>query len=617
MLTTTRRHAPAVARIMPLVIALGAVLAMTAGCSEGAFSFDLFKKKRLPPEPRPLSQAPPNEIIDPTIGQRAVLSDALPVRLQGFGVVVGLGDTGGSDCPSSVREYLLDYFAKRFAATSTRRELPISPARLIDSPDSAVVRIEGFVPAGAPAGAPFDIALEVLGAEARSLEGGVLLAAELKEFAQSRTTSGIIAGRTLAIGQGPIFTNPFGQDGDDRGFGSPRRGVVLGGGKSNAPRNVRLLLETPSYATARRIEQRVNERFGQRPAVAEAISAGFVELRTPPYYQDQPQHFIDVVLHLDLDGSPPFIEERFRTLSGMLDYDPDDLEHIALVWEGMGRTIISKIQPLYDHPRAAVRYLAARTGVRLGDGSAIAPLAEIATQSNHDYQLPAIYELGQTTMPRAALTLVDLLDNPDSTMRITAYEGLRRQRHPAVRTQRFPFDANERWLNFELDVIQSAGPPMIYVKRQKEPRIAVFGANVAVKTPLFYSHADEWVVLNANEGAARVTMMRRTRQPGVMSDAVKAAPRVADLVRKLAALPLRAADGGFEGLGLHYAIVVEVLNDLCGDKTIDAEIVFEPPASLDLLGPREYPERPESDEPPTRSEPEPIDGQPDAATDVA
>ena len=115
------------------------------------------------------------------------------------GLVIGLGESGGSDCPSTIREYLLDYFAREFAPRDASERRPdFSPKQMIDSLDTAVVEVHGVVPGGAPRGTRFDLQVEAVGTQTRSLEGGVLALCELKRFDVTAAGKGLVGGRTLA-----------------------------------------------------------------------------------------------------------------------------------------------------------------------------------------------------------------------------------------------------------------------------------------------------------------------------------------------------------------------------------------------------------------------------------
>ncbi len=163
-------------------------------------------------------------------------------------------------------------------------------------------------------------------------------------------------------------------------------------------------------------------------------------------------------------------------------------------------------------------------------------------------------------------------------------------------------------VSFTLDVVKSRGEPMIYVRRTHEPRIAVFG-NPTVTRPLFYSHPEELVMLNATRPTDKIAVFCRTRSRKLMSEQIKVDPRVVELILAMAEPPLRDEVGRIAGIGAHYSVVAQALGALCKDGTIGARLVLEQASPADLLGPSEPSERPEIDEAPDA---EPV---PDVDTD--
>lgn len=565
-----------------------------AGCAD-AIDWDkwnLLARKDPPPEPQALPAAPADPILADTVGAYTLLSSAETLRLRGFGLVVGLGDRGSSDCPTSVREYLVDFLNKQIV-TAEGDQPRISPGRLIDSPDTAVVELIGDIPAGAPAGTAFDVQVSALDAQTRSLEGGVLLLSELKIF--QTTPGGVIAGRPLARAAGAVFTNPFAPPDD---LASRRRGYVLGGGRTLTERRVRLLLEEPSYSMARRIEQRINERFGQRPPAAEAMSNGHIELSTPPEFRDDAARFMSVVTHLYLEGAPAYIERRLRELAQELEPDDEKLNHVSLIWEGCDRKALPEIQPLYDHHDPAVRYYAARAGLRLGDVNALPALAAVAGNSDDPRQILALREIGRSPAPGTTEALARLLDHRDAQIRVAAYEELSERRHPAIRSERFPSPVDATQVNFTLDLVRSDGEPLIYVRRTAEPRIAIFGPAMPISTPLFYSHPQDLVTLDTPDASGEITVLARSRLDGGFHRPFHVPARVADVIRGLAAPPVRRRgdDAVRGGLGLPYSLVVQVLDALGRERLIAANIVLEQRDLAELIGPAQRERRPEADE---------------------
>ncbi len=591
-------HAPLLLRIAIAYAGL-VVLSLATGCGPDAFDW-IKPKVKPPPEAPPPAAADTGPYLADTIGARTLLSSVQPVVIRGFGVVIGLGTDGGRDCPTAIRDYLIDFFQREYAPDGSSGGRPrIVPGKLLDSVDSAVVQLTAVVPPGAARGARLDLQVESMDSETRSLEGGVLLPCELKVFDQSATGRGVLAGRTLARGQGPVFTNPF------RGDSSPseaRRGIVLGGGALLEERTARLVLNDPAYAIARQIQDRINERFGQSPAVAEAMSMGYVQLRTPRTFAERPARFLESVGHLFIENSPEYVRRRLDDLAEQVRASPDSARLVSLAWEGIGRTAVAAIQPLYADADDSVRYYAARAGVRLGDPAAIPILASFAARDDDSLRMDAVRELGESGSTQAALRLADLLSESDPGIRIAAYEALRRMRHPAIagRAYACPLDATQP--NLLLDVIDCGGPALIYVRRSREPRIAVFGKDIPVRVPVFYSHAREWLTLNALKDADLITMYCRTRRSGVLSDSLFIPPRVIDVIHRMASLPVKDDSGQFQGLGLHYALIVEAIQSLCDNGLIPATLILEESAISDVLGPAQSPERPEADLPPPEPE---------------
>lgn len=576
-----------------LSAASGLLIAALAGCADGNWG----SKRDIPPEPPPKPRPAADNVLADTVGAYTLVGMGQPERLRGFGIVIGLGENGGSDCPTTIREYLLDYLAREMAPRDSAPFRPKYSAReMLDSLDTAVVAIHGLVPVGAPQGTRFDLQVEAVGTQTRSLAGGVLIPCELKRFDVAAEGKGLVSGRTLARARGLVFTSAEKPDAGPQDPHAQRRGYVLGGGKTLTDRNVRLMLQEPSYWTARKIERRINERFGQNPPVANAMSQGYLTLTTPPEFQDNPQRFLDLVTHLYLEITPARIEQKLQLLSRELDGSDETLNHVALVWEGLGRTVIPHIQALYEHASPAVRYYAARTGVRLKDVNALAPLARIAADPAHHCRLLATSDLGATDMPLAARRLAELLDDADNAVRIAAYEGLLNHPHPSVESRRFLSALDPTQINLTLDIVDSKAPPLIYVRRSLDPRIAVFGRDTSITLPLFYSHPRDLVTLNALEHQTEITLLWRSQSGAPGSEPLLLPPRVVELLDALGRPPnMSRRDKSPGGIGLNYARIVDLLQTLCEHGSIPAGLVLEEAPLADLLAPPERRERLETD----------------------
>lgn len=568
-----------------------ALVGLTVGCTDLSLS-----PRKPPPEPVAQAESKRDPILMDTVGERVFLGASAPLRLRGFGLVIGLGENGSADCPTALRSYLSEYLRKELMEDGPNRvRSGLSIDGMIDSLDTAVVELTALVPPGAPKGTVVDVQVEaVSGSSTRSLVGGMLVQSELKLFAPDATGRGIVAGRAIAKARGPVFVNPFGSE--DR-----RRGSVLGGGLTLEERPLRLLLSEPSYPMARRIESRINERFGQRPRTADARSAGMVELRTPAAFANDPERFRDVAMHLLMRSEQAFVEQRLTEISTELD-GVESIRHAAAIWEAVGRSVVSRLQPLYNSKDDVTRFYAAQAGLRLKDSAALAVLTQFALTGRSDLRLLAIRELEECDFSACAPRLLPLLDDSDPQVRIGAYEVLRAHRHPAVQTRSFGTALDPRQLNLALDVVPSSGRPLIYVCRSREPRIVVFGTNMSVEMPLFHALPDDQVLLSGDERGREVRVAFRSPLPGLTGDTITCSPRVADLIAAVAAPPQKLGADVPRGAGLAYSQVAGMLAALVREGALSATIEFERAPLAELLGPS--PDRPDTDESPA------FEGQP-------
>jgi hypothetical protein len=594
---------PTRSRLLALLcLALG-LATLTAGCGKNGW----FRKKPGPEPPPPLiDRGEVDPLLVGSIGEETLLTSSRPKRLRGFGVVVGLEGRGSSDCPTVIREYLMDYLAKLASPTTGSNRRPrFSPSELLDSDDSAVVEVSGFVPAGARSGTRFDVEVKALaGTGTTSLSGGLLLPAALRVFDAAASGRGLVAGAELATAEGPVLMNPYAEQGS--GTADARVGVVLGGARAREPRPVRLTLIQPNYAVARAIERRINERFQHlvtrhRPDkkdIADAWSMGYVMLNTPAAYAERVETFHQLVIHLSTDKSAAAMRRRLETVNRTLKNSAitvDQMRRIAWIWEGIGRAALPQVKPYYAHENPLVRLYAAQAGLRLNDLSALPILAELAQNGVHSHRLVAIRELGWSTSPQAALRLAPLLSEENQEVRVAAYTALLKHGHPAIRTEGFVHVLAPDQLNFYLDIVDCDGPPLVYVRRAEVPRIVLFGRQQPLILPVFYSHGQDNLTIVTVDGTddVRIFMERNGR----LTDDILVPPQIDDVLRALGRLPRKDDYGNLQGIGLPYTRVVEVLTAMAETDTLSGRLAFEQTSLTDLLGPTagDEPLRPEGD----------------------
>jgi len=200
----------------------------------------------------PIDLVPP-EKLGQTVGLVAQVPSPAPMPVQGYGIVAGLAGTGSSHCPVPVREYLKRYVQMELAG------LHINVDQLIQSPNTAIVRLDGVVPAAASESERFDVRVSlVVGSDATSLHGGWLYQAEL--YPQGLVG---VQGRLAGTVEGAVFVNLIGISSPDLAAG-----YVLGGGRAASEYRGIVRLRRAHFAVASQVRNRLNERYGLGTAVA-------------------------------------------------------------------------------------------------------------------------------------------------------------------------------------------------------------------------------------------------------------------------------------------------------------------------------------------------------------
>ena len=402
-----------------------------------------------------------------------------PIIARGYGLVVGLNGTGSRDIPPQLRAFMLAEAAKGGFGSERFGEniAQMSPEKLLDSPDTAVVIVEAVVPQGALAGTRFDVRVV---ADPRtgttSLEGGTLYTTDLRPGGLS--TGGAQAA-ALARASGPVFVNPFAEPGAVGKDTIVRTvGRVLNGGEVIKDMPLKLRLGNPSHARAAILQSAINTRFPQEPRQRDPTARGesdeVLRLHIPPSFSGHTDEFIDLLRHTSIAQSNP--EAVAMAVRRTLLANPMVASAASLRWQALGTRVLPVIQDLYDYPEEQPRLAALRAGAKLNDALVIPHLMQMASNGSAEVRLQAIQLLGgMQTNPQVDLALRNLLDDGDVEVRLEAYEALIKRGDPYMR--RFAVDNK-----FLLDIVEST-KPMIYITQLGQPRIVLFGSALEIERP--------------------------------------------------------------------------------------------------------------------------------------
>jgi hypothetical protein len=525
-----------------------------------------------------------------TIGSMTYYQGMAPMRVRGYGLVVGLGHNGSSECPRAIFDRLVQALYKQHNFTSSVVGVRnIKPEALIEDLDTAVVLVHGEIPPGAVAGSRFDVVVTAVpGTQTKSLRGGRLYTADLEMY-RAVTPNAALSGRVLARASGPLFLNPF-SEGDAATQSVSLEGIILGGGEVTEDRRLRLVLLQPSYHFAQKIQDRINAQMPATDKIADAISPSFVRLAIPEEFRNDSGHFLALVRALYLSNDPRFAAARARELGEEILHPTAPHGQIALCLEGLGRAALPVLDELYTNEKDYVSFHAAVAGVRLGDHLAADVMAMHAETPNGEYRFRAIRALGEARgMAGAGMCLRRLLDDVDPRIQIAAYEALLERRDPVIKSMCIGGD------NFSLDRVPSERPSFIYVKRQGSRRIAVFGDEPECGPPLLYRAPDGSVTITAGPNDDHLTVLRVVTATNATSPAVPVHFDLGALLELLGSDAGVDHDGQVTGLAVDYAAIARALYHLSRDKAIDASFVLEQPNVAELFGPARPRGRPESE----------------------
>ncbi len=488
-----------------------------------------------------------SEELGPTIGSLAAVAPPQPLAVEGYGLVGGLAGTGSPACPPEIRAYLRQYILVQVSSGS------VSPDDLINSRNTAVVRLEGRTPPAAFRGDRFDVRVSpIAGSDTTSLHGGWLYKADLKSAGTFGASS-----RTLAEVEGPVFINRIGVAEPDL-----TTGYILGGATALYDYVGALQLRRSDFAMASAIRNRLNERYG--PGTSQAVSPTEVGFVIPAEYHDRRERFIAMVMLTFLTHSPELTQMRSNVLRERL-LESSDKETSEIALEAMGREVLPALRPLLDAPDAEVRLRAARCALNLREYEAIGTLRAIALDETSPYRAKALEAMVVGARRNdAALLARRLLRDRDTEILLAAYEALRRMDDIAVRKE--PVGRS-----FYLEQVVQTDRRAIFVSRSGQPRVTVFGAPLTCGDDIFVEAADQTVVVNSRAGQNYVSVTRKDPGKAGVIGPVRTGFTVSEIVRALGAERQRTPAGRLVGLATPYSDVTAVMKQMSEKDAVDAE----------------------------------------------
>lgn len=573
-MTQPHRRRPVSAALLASLVFLLALWPL-AGCRN--------KTREAPPAVAPAPATTGPTWLRGTVGSMAFLrpgSDR-PLVVENYGIVVfppGTG-TGSSEVPQAIRQRLINDLRKKgIGSPQMRAKAPdylkpffsLTPAQFLDSHDTAVVKVRGLIPPGATAGTRFDLVVQAHEqTQTTNLASGTLWTTELGVMGLDTR---INYTRPLANGYGAMYIDPTDDETPaDRRLEFRRTGVVVGGGTVREARRIELLLNQPSWQRSRTIANRINERFGlnqDRIPIAQPQTDVVIRLNIPPRWAGKTDTLLELISHLWVQGGEGFEAAKARDLGRILVEQPEAAERVTWAWKSLGRTAIGALREYYtaEYP-LHVRLASLEAGAFLNDERAAQYLDGLSASED-----PAIRKRVAESLAllpgsiQGTITLKKLLDDADDSVRFTAYESLAAiNDHEILR--RVPV-LYGREVKFVIDHVPSSRP-LIYITQRGTPRIALFGDDMAFRTPMIARLWDNRLMLK-NPGPDHPLTAFYQRPGAIDGKTYNASPTIATLCYLLAHAPYD--DDPQDGMGLSFGEVADVLYQLVKDGHIDANI---------------------------------------------
>lgn len=483
-----------------------------------------------------------------TIGSLVKVIAPEPIPIEGFGLVVGLGSAGSAECPPRIRAYLRQYILRQLPANSG-----LDVDKFIDSPDTAVVTVDGVMPAMASKNQYFDVRVTALpSTQTTSLDGGRLYTAELKMLGSFG-----IKTRILADAEGPVYIDKINDSRINK-----KTGHILAGGKVLDEYKIILSLRKPDYGMANRIRNRINGRFGD--AAAKAVLSDRIELIVPPKYREQRQRFISIVAAMFLTQEPAIAGKRVRAYVERLSSSEDKYSsEVAL--ETIGNECLDELGVLLESSDERTRLHAGRCMLNLGSNAGLVALRRIAQEKDSAYRVEALESITIGAKRNDAVSISrKLLRDDDFRIRLAAYEQLRKLDDVAIMQE---FIGR----NFYLERVSQTELKTVFVSRSGQPRFVLFGTPIYCKGNIFVQSGSGDVIINAPSGQKYVNIIRKhPKRPSVITQ-LKSSFELSDIIRTLCEEPIEEGEKGRGGLGVSYADAAVLLKQMCDKGVVGAE----------------------------------------------
>ncbi len=442
-----------------------------------------------------------NELLKVPEPPELVREAAIPrglnaIHVEGVAAVNGLPGTGGPADPSVFRDQLLE---------EMKRHDIVDPNQFLELPETALVRVDAIIPAGARRGDPLDLrVLSPARSKVSNLHSGWLMDTRLRH--QQMLQNAIRQSEVMVIGTGPVVTRSDIHGGSDEAHQT--EGFVIGGGRVQIERKLGLILR-PEYQHVKmavRLADAINRRFyffdgTTRRGIAKATEDDYIEVEVHPRYRGQEARLMTIVGSIGVKPESSDTQQRLVELSKRL-REPATAADAANQLEALGESAIPTLADANQVSNPELRFYAAEALAYLDRTEAIEPL-EAAIKSEPAFRYSGLLALEGLQQHLALDALRRLMDESSLETRYGAFRSLRRR------------DDGKRVLNgktigdsFRLYKIASQASGAIVVSTIETPEIVLFGSTGTIDIPEFMFGSDGILLKPEPESPGQIRISR-------------------------------------------------------------------------------------------------------------
>ncbi len=456
--------------------ALAVTLLCIAGCSslwpgskedtEGQRLNDLLKV----PEPPDL------------VREAAIPRGLNAINVEGVAIVNGLPGTGGPADPSMLRDQLLE---------EMKRHDIKDPNQFLELPETALVRVQAVVPAGAQRGDSVDLLISTPPrSKVSNLSAGWLMDTRLRH--QQNIQNSVRKSDVMVIGTGQVLTRANLQGGSDDAL--KVEGRVVGGGRIQIDRKLGLILrpEFQHVKMSAGLAAAINRRFfffdgTTRRGIAKATEDDYIEIDMHPRYRGQQARLMAIVGAIGVKPESADTQQRLVDLGKRL-REPATAADAANQLEALGESAIPTLTAALETNNPELKFYAAEALAYLDRVESIEPLEE-AIRIQPAFRYPGLAALEGLEQHLAVESLQRLLDQPSLETRYGAFCAIRRRADG-----RLSLAGKAIGKSFRLYKVSSEGSPAVVVSTNETPEIVLLGTLGPLAIPEFLFGSDGFLL---------------------------------------------------------------------------------------------------------------------------